>query len=342
MRLPPAKFRIEQLPKWLLCIPLILHWFWLGVRWRSLTLPSAANPGIEGGGLAGESKAACLALIGQRFMPYVAAWHRVFPGDNPAASRIAAGLSYPLIAKPDIGWCGYGVRLLEDDAKLAAYAAAFPVNAAFILQRYMADPGEAGLFYLRWPGARHGRLLSVTLRHPPSVTGDAIRTLAELLNADPVLSRYASNLSIARLARCPALGECVPITTIASLRVGATYEDASAHATPRLVARVDAIARSMDGFHFGRFDVRFTSLAALQRGHFSIIEVNGAGSEAIQFWDPAIPIVTAFAGVFAKTALLFRLGDAMRRRGHRPMGIVALSRAWLRQRRLIGRYPPSN
>ncbi len=335
----PIRLRIEQLPKWLLCIPLVLHWLWLGARWRSLTLPSSANPGIEAGGLAGESKAACLDLIPPRWAPWIAPWCPIPPGADPHASRHAAGLAYPLIAKPDIGWCGYGVRRIDSDAALSAYAAAYPPGATFLLQAYVPGPIEAGLFYLRQPGARHGSLLAITLRHAPAVIGDGTSTLAQLLAANPALPRQPDALTPAALAAIPPAGTCIPVTTIASLRAGATYQDASAHITPRLAARLDSIARFMPGFHVGRFDVRSPGLQDLQAGRFQIIEVNGAGAEAIQFWDPAIPITTAFAGVFAKTATLFRLGDALRRQGHRPVGVIALSRLWLHQQRLIARYP---
>jgi hypothetical protein len=47
---------IERLPKWLLCVPIGLQLAWLGLKYRSITLPSVLNPGIENGGLVGESK----------------------------------------------------------------------------------------------------------------------------------------------------------------------------------------------------------------------------------------------------------------------------------------------
>jgi hypothetical protein len=46
--------------------------------------------------------------------------------------------------------------------------------------------------------------------------------------------------------------------------------------------------------------------------------------------------------VFAKQRQIFAIGDAMRRRGHRPIGVRALARLHLCQQRLIRRYPPSN
>ncbi len=342
----PRGLRIEQLPKSLLCIPLVLHWFYLGARYRSLTLPSCLNPRIETGGLAGESKSACLAQVGEDFAPWIAPWCRIAFGQDAGAARVAAGLRYPLIAKPDIGWCGYGVRRVDSDDALDAYAAAIPAGGAFILQRLIVAPNEAGLLYVRQPGASKGALLAMTLRHAPCVTGDGRRSIAALVGADPRYrqhaAKYAAALGKIAFQRVPADHEQVFLTTIASLRIGARYEDASSRISLVLAERIDAIARSMPDFHYGRFDVRFETLGALLAGAFSIIEINGAGSEAIQFWDPALTIDAAFRGVFAKQGELFKLGHAMRRAGHRPAGVAALSRAWLRQQSLLRRYPPSN
>ena len=54
----------ERIPALLFYIPLVLNWIMLGLRYRSLTLASAANPHIPTGGMWGESKSACLADIG--------------------------------------------------------------------------------------------------------------------------------------------------------------------------------------------------------------------------------------------------------------------------------------
>ncbi len=334
--------RMEDLPKPVLCVPLVVQWLLLGARYGSLTLPSAVNPCIETGGLAGESKSTCLAQIGTAFAAYVAAWRLVRPGDDPLACLRDSGFAFPLIVKPDIGWCGYGVRRVADAHALMSYAAAFPREACFIIQRLVTDPNEAGLFYVREPGEAKGAVLAMTFRHAPHVVGDGTRCVSALVAADERHAAHAACLDDAALARIPAPGERVVLTTIASLRAGARYENATSLITTALSSRLDAIARSMPNFHFGRFDVRFASLAGLNAGEFSIIEVNGAGSEAIQFWDASFTLREAFAGVFAKQRMLFRLGARMRGMGYRPVGVLALARAWWRQQRLISMYPASN
>jgi len=331
---------IERLPKWLLCVPLVAHWFWLGFRYGSATLPSVVNPLIENGGLAGESKFDCLACIGAEHLNYVAHTVAVRPGDDPGVVQRGAGLTFPLIAKPDIGWCGYGVRRIDDSAQLTEYAAAFPPQATYLLQELVGGPGEAGLFYMRSPGAAAGRVGAIALRHQPSVIGDGVRSVRQLAAAS--LRLAGTDFSGIVALRVPSAGEVVVLATVASLRVGGRYEDGARLACATLSARVDAVARSMGGFSFGRFDVKFASETDLQAGDFKIIEVNGAGSEAIQFWDPALSLFDAFAGVFRNQSELFSLADRWRAQGRHPVGVIRLAKAWLKQQRLISRYPPSN
>jgi len=99
----------------------------------------------------------------------------------------------------------------------------------------------------------------------------------------------------------------------------------------------------MKELHIARFDLRYENLGSLLAGTgFSIIEVNGAGSEASHAWDPCFTVRQAYSIVFAKQQRVFAIGDAMRRHGHRPISVWQLARLYLRQQRLIRQYPPSN
>ena len=337
---PPAPplSPIERLPKWLLCVPLVTHWMLLALRHRSLTLPSAANPAIPTGGLAGEGKLECLALIPADLQSSVAPTAAVPPGADAEGVRRAAGLAFPLVAKPDCGWCGLGVQRIANPEALRRYQADFPADATFLLQAWHPGPVEAGLQVRGWPGSQPV-LTGITLRHAPAVQGDGRRTLAELAAANPRLPGWL--LAGQDAARVPRDGEAVPLAAIASLRVGARYEEAGDLATPALRLRVAAIAAGM-GLSAGRLDVLASSVEALQAGQFTIIEVNGAGAEAIGAWDPRLGLRAAFGAVFANQRALFALGAAMRARGHRPVGPWRLAAAWLRQQRLTRAYPTSN
>ncbi|MBC7656036.1 MAG: hypothetical protein H7147_02560 [Frankiaceae bacterium] len=342
--------RFEQLPKWLNLVPMVLQWLWLGLRYRSISLPSSANPGITSGGMVGDGKMEYFAAMGALARAATAEHIAVVNVAGLDASQVlarldASGLTLPVVAKPDLGWCGYGVRLLSSRPDIADYLQRFPRGETFLLQRYLPEPGEAGLFYMREPAAANGRLIGILLRHYPSVTGDGKATVAALIKGDARLARGCENA----MHECrydsqwvPARGEVVRLSTVASTRVGGCYQDGSVHATAQLTARVDAIAKDMGLFLVGRFDVRYQSLDGLRRGEFTIMEVNGAGSEAVHAWDPKYSIRDVYRIVFAKQRLLFRIGDENRRRGHPPTGWRRLAQLHFRQQRVMRLYPPSN
>ena len=348
----PAVGSLERLPKWLNLIPMIVQWMWLSLRYRSLTLPSAANPGITAGGIAGEGKSEYFRIMGPLARSHTSDFallrNRRSATIVQEAEKIMqeAELHYPLILKPDIGWCGFGVRIVRNRDELRFYLKACPEGHNIILQRFVTYEGEAGLYYLRNPSETRGRICGILLRHFPRVVGDGRSTIAELIARSPRLCRLGSDgrsEPCCDTGRVPAAGELVRVTVTGSTRVGGLYQDATDLVTPQLEEAIDRIAADMPGLHVARFDVRYESLGAMQAGKlFQIIEVNGAGSEAVHAWDPRYTLAQAYRIVFEKQRTLFAIGASMRARGHEPIGIMALARLFLHQARLIKSYPPSN
>jgi hypothetical protein len=347
----PSLGRLEHMPKWLNLVPMVAQWLWLSLRYGSFTLPATANPAIAAGGLAGEGKSEYFAIMGAHARSFTADFVLVKnnSGDAVAEAFVAmrdAGLTFPLIAKPDIGWCGFGVRLIADPADLKFYLDRFPKDETVILQRFIAYEGEAGLYYTRHPGDVHGQVTGVLLRAFPRVVGDGRRTVAQLIAADPRVHRLGQD---GRSEPCcdpdyvPRAQEIVRVSITGSTRVGGLYSDATSLVTTALSEAVDAIAKDMTELHVARFDVRYETLGALGKGrNFTIIEVNGAGSEAVHAWDPRYSLAEAYRIVFAKQKMLFRIGAAMRARGNGAPGLFTLAKLYLRQAALIRRYPPSN
>ena len=342
---------LENMPTWLICIPLVIQWCWLALRYRSLTLPSVANPAITSGGLVGEGKLEYFQGMGQLARSYTArhcaiSTQRVKSPRELRRLMERAELSFPIVVKPDLGLCGHGVQRVDGLAGLQHYLATFPANEIVVAQEYLPQEDEAGIFYMRDPLTGRGRLTGLALRDFPRVIGDGRKTITDLIKAD----RRASRLMRAAQHDCrftgsdvPAAGQVVRLATIGSTRVGGLYRDGGACITPQLTSAIDAIARDMPSFHFGRFDVRFTTVQELSAGvGFRIMEINGAGSEAIEAWDPNTGMVDGFGIIFAKQRMLFAIGARQRDAGVQPMGLLALARLHRRQRRLIARYPPSN
>jgi len=187
---------LERMPKWLICVPLVVQWLWLSLRYGGATLPSAANPHLTSGGLVGEGKLEYFRGMGPLARSLTADYCAVFndgTANEDSLRRIMAenGLAFPIVAKPDLGLCGYGVRLLPDMAALRAYLAAFPSGETVVLQRYLPQEGEAGIFYARDPVTGEGRIIGLALRYFPRVTGDGRSTVAQLVAADVRARRIA-------------------------------------------------------------------------------------------------------------------------------------------------------
>ncbi|MDR3539307.1 MAG: D-alanine--D-alanine ligase [Acetobacteraceae bacterium] len=340
----------EFWPNWLFYTPVVAHWLALGLRYGDFSLPTAANPYIVTGGLCGESKLDILRQVGPDAAPMLARSTGVtLQGrtevDAVEAERAMAeaALSYPVVAKPDIGCNGTGVCLLHGRDELLRYLGGFPNHERVVLQEFIEDPHEAGLFYVRLPGQARGHITSITLKHPPTVTGDGRSTLEQLILADEraglVSHLYMERLRD-RLSEVPRQGEVVRLVFVGNHCKGSIFEDGRRLATPALTAAIERLARALPEFHFGRIDVRFASLAALRRGEdFRVIEINGAGSEATHIWDSRTKLRDAWRAQFFHYGAAFRIGAANRARGWRPCGVRAMYRHWKNQRRLMAAYP---
>lgn len=350
---PPVSF-FEFWPGWAFYAPVVAQWVLLGLRYGDFTLPTAANPQIETGGLCGESKLSILQQVQGQARALVARstgltthpWDPCSDLGRAERAMAAAGLTYPVVAKPDIGCNGTGVRLVEDSGDLFRYLREFPREADVLLQEFLPQEHEAGLFYIRHPDQPHGRITSITLKNAPFVVGDGRSTLEQLIRSDPRAGRvphlYLSRLEL-RLEEVPPQGERVRLVFVGNHCKGSIFRDGSSLVTPAMTERIDQLARALPDFHFGRIDVRFDSVAALARGEgFRVMEINGVGSEATHIWDAGTGLGEAWRAQFFHYGEAFRIAAANRAHGHKGVGIAALWRAWRRQKRLMRRYPTND
>lgn len=353
---PPLSF-FEFWPMWAFYPPVIAYAGWLMLRYRGVLLPTVANPSFPGGGFYGESKAEILHLAMQHVPEWTAPFVRLERDDTAAldssaerdaalAALDAAGLGLPVVAKPDLGCRGAGVKLVRTAADLQAYIEGFPSGAAFLLQRLVPFEGEAGVFYCRRPGQARGRIISITLKYFPYVTGDGQRTLRELIMADPRAGRL-SHLYLKRhtslLDEVLVAGQPVRLAFAGSHSRGAIFRDGTHLVTPEMEARFDAIAQALPEFHFGRFDVRFERFADLQLGHsFTIVEANGAGAESTHIWDRKTGLLQAWRDLMRQYRWLYEIGAANRARGFKPMRWADFLRSYRREKALTSQYPATD
>jgi len=318
--------RWEFWPPQALYAPVALYGVWLALRFRSATAFTLANPGMPCGGLAGESKSGILRAVRAAAPEQTARFAEIEPGETALRERAVqtfqASLDrpWPVVLKPDVGERGSGVAILRTPAQRTAHLERRPER--LIAQEYVEGP-EYGVFYIRYPGEDAGRIFSVAEKRPAEVTGDGHRTLETLILADdravcmaPVFLRRFPEAR----DRVPEPGERVRLVEIGTHCQGAVFFDANELGErPDLRRAVDAIGRNVNGFYFGRFDIRAPSREAFARGEgLRVLELNGLTSEAAHIYHPGNSLIAAYRTLFAQWRAAFQIGDALRQRGHTP------------------------
>lgn len=340
----------EFWPPALFYLPVALHYAHLALRHRSVTLPSAANPGMRHGGLVGESKFATLDELQRKHPAFTAATWLLPPAPPAARARALArlmeaeALAFPLVLKPDTAQRGCGFKSARSMADAVRHLEKIP--GPLLVQRYIPGPHEAGIFYLRHPDQPAGRLFALTEKLFPHIEGDGARTVGALVRADPraaVMARtYAARLA-SRWDEVLPVGTRLRLVEAGNHAQGCVFRDGARLRSPELEARIDEISRSLEGFYFGRYDVRYADEGALRRGEgFQILELNGASAEATGIYDATQTLGGATAVLFEQWEHAFAIGAALRARGHRPSPALELARDWWQTARSCRRMPPAD
>jgi membrane protein DedA with SNARE-associated domain len=340
----------EFWPAWVFYAPVGIHYLWLAMKHRGLTVPTAANPGIFSGGMVGESK---IATLRELFLtsPEFTAQAELLVGTTVVERlrsfdeiRTRLGLDFPVILKPDFGQRGAGIKLIRstEEARIYLSQTAAPV----LLQRYVPGPFEAGVFYYRFPHESRGHIFAITAKRFPVLTGNGEDTVSTLIWRDP-RARFMADKYLRRFRERQneilAVGEELKLVEAGNHAQGCIFADGMELCTPELEARMDDISRKLTGFFIGRYDIRYANEDDLRAGrNFQIIELNGAASEATSIYDARNSIFAAYRTLFQQWDLVFAIGAANRRRGCAPTKCALVWQNWRNYTRLAATYPVSD
>jgi membrane protein DedA with SNARE-associated domain len=337
----------EFWPAWMFYPPVALYCLWLALKYRGLTLPTAANPGIFSGGIVGESKISMLRELRATSSEFTVE-AELIAGDTVAERlgsfdeiRDRLAFEFPLILKPDVGQRGVGVKLIRTREQADDYLR--QTSAPLVVQRYAPGPHELGIFYYRFPREPRGHIFAITEKIFPRLVGNGRHTIAELIQRDP-RARFIAQTYLKRFAsrRDEALksGEELKLVEAGNHAQGCIFQDGIRLCTPDLERRIDQISQSLSGFFIGRYDIRFSNEEDLRAGkNFQIIELNGAASEATSIYDSRNSIFAAYRTLFRQWDLVFAIGAVNRKSG---CGLTKLSRVWQTWRdysRISATYP---
>ena len=279
------------------------------MKTRSFFFVNAANPAIKNGGFLMESKHEIYNLIPKQYYPQTVFLQMGTPLSQALQMMQAAGLQYPFIAKPDIGGRGRMVSKIKNERELDACIKTVKEN--FLLQEMVHWQQEVGIFYYRFPNEKNGHISGIVAKEFLTVTGDGKHTMLELLMQEkrfvlqiPELKKVYET----RLQQVLQAGQSELLVPYGNHARGSKFIDASHEINDALTQNIDAVCKQIPGFYFGRMDVKFNTWEELKQGkNFSIIELNGSGSEPTHIYDPKHSIFFAWKEIIRHWHLLQRI-----------------------------------
>ncbi len=299
--------RFEFWPFWIFYLPMYFYGFWLALRSRSLMYFSTTNPGMKYGGVMGESKYKVLMSIPNFYIPKTSLIEPPFNADALISSLEKQRIFFPFVLKPDVGERGKDVEIIRDREELDKYL--HGKNHELIAQELATGELELGVLYHRLPGEAQGEVTSVVRKGFLTVTGDGQSTLRQLIEAeirargrlDYLLKKFENDID-----RVFPYGEKINLEPIGNHCRGTTFLNANEYINDALNEVFNKICLGIEGFYYGRFDLKVPSLHDLYEGkNIKIFELNGVSSEVAHVYDPDYKLVQAYRDIAEHMKFIF-------------------------------------
>ncbi|MDI9258015.1 ATP-grasp domain-containing protein [Flavobacterium sedimenticola] len=311
-------FHWEYWPFTIVYIPIYFLWAFYALKSRSIFFFNTCNPTMRNGGFFMDSKKEIYDLIPPQFYPKTDFIAEQLPFEAVEAILTNSKIEFPLIAKPDIGLRGSAVKKIESIEDLKRYHR--KVNFDYLIQDLIPFPKEVGIFYVRYPHEKNGRITGIVAKEFLIVEGDGRATVEELVKANP---RYELQLKALQKEHGHRLKDILPkgekrnLVPYGNHARGAKFLDYSHLISPQLTKVIDDMCLQIDGFYFGRLDIMYLTWEELEQGkNFAIVELNGAASEPTHIYDPKHSLFFAWKELARHITYMFEISVENHKRGY--------------------------
>jgi hypothetical protein len=307
---------------WMFYVPLLPYWLFQAIRTRSATFFTNADPCIDYGGFFGESKMEILRQIPKEYLPKTIFIEKQTDLKTIVDRLIQEDLVYPIICKPNVGERGTQVEKLYSNYDLVQYLS--HVQEDFIIQEFITYDIELGVLYYRYPDAPNGKVSSVTRKEFLSVLGDGKSNVEQLMQQS-TRARFQIDAMRKRLGdmgmeEIIKSGEKRILEPIGNHCRGTKFLDNNFLINNDLDRVFDKIASTIDGFHYGRFDMKVKSIEDLYEGkNIRIMELNGVSSEPGHIYDPKNTLWAAYRDLACHWKIVADISIQQQRRGIMPV-----------------------
>lgn len=311
----------EYWPWWFFYIPLMPYWLYLAIKTKSLAYFTATNTNIELGGFFGESKIDILKQIAPEYKPKTFFVPKETRFETVKESMNSVQIQFPIVAKPNVGERGFEVEKILNQPQLENYHQR--ATHEYIVQEFVEFPLELGVLFCRMPDEPNGKITSVTIKEFLSVKGDGKSSILELMEQN-TRARFQIDAVSKRLGeginQVLEAGEEMLLEPIGNHCRGTRFVDGNHLINSKLDEVFNRIALPMEGFYYGRFDMKVKSLDDLYKGeNIRIMELNGASSEPGHIYDARNGIVKAYRDLAFHWNLLAQISIQNQKRGIKPV-----------------------
>lgn len=306
----------EYWPFGIIQAPIFLYWIWYALKERSLLYFSASNPSILSGGMMGESKFEVLNLLPIEVKPITIRIKLPASRSAVLAEMKKNALSFPVIFKPDLGERGWMVKRIHKEEEIDPYLSETKID--FIVQELVDLPLEFGVYYARFPSEKNGFVNSITAKEFLFVQGDGKKTIQELiLEKDRACLQWKTLKEVYknRLDEVLKPGDTLELVSIGNHCLGTTFLNGNHLITEKLSSSFDHLSKQVNGFYFGRYDLRCASLQDLENGNVKIVELNGCGAEPAHIYHPGSSLWKAVGVLITHWKNMYRISVENHQRG---------------------------
>jgi len=218
------------------------------------------------------------------------------------------GFQFPLIFKPDFGERGWMVRRINNQQAAEDYLKQIKIN--FLIQELVDLPLEFGVFYVRFPREESGKVISIVGKEMLFVEGDGKKPLQELILEKDRAKLQWGTLRVTyrdKLEEVLPAGEKLELVSIGNHVLGTKFLNSNHLITDMLSASFDRISKQVDGFYFGRYDLRVASIEDLENGKVKVVELNGCGAEPSHIYQPGFSFWKALGVLFQHWNYIYRI-----------------------------------
>jgi hypothetical protein len=297
-----------------------VYGIFLALKSGSFAYFTTANPCMKYGGAFGMDKTKILENIDKHYIPKGFTCESKVSIEELVQKINEHQIDFPIICKPNVGERGIGVEKVDSESDLEAFLK--EQSEDLLIQEFIDYPIELGIFYHRYPSSKSDAVTSVVRKEFLTITGNGKSKFGDLVKSN---IRAKGRMKYLRKKYNSKWNQIIPsglvykLEPIGNHNRGTKFIDGNQLINDRLLLVFRNIAKQIDGFYYGRFDIKVKSLEDLYAGtNIKIIELNGTNSEPAHIYDPDYSLIQAYKDIVKHMRIIYEISSENRKLGIKP------------------------